>query len=80
MEGKKITIKYIEVSTYSLTEDGEFTCDHEFAEVTPPCCNGNDCGCYGSYSVYCPGCDNQDLTESEVEALLDTDYSEPDYE
>ena len=50
MEGK-ITVKYIEVSSYSLTEDGEFTCDHEFAEVTPPCCNGNDCGCYGLYSV-----------------------------
>lgn len=81
MEGKKIIIKYLEVSSYSLTEDGEFTCDHEFAEVTPPCCNGNDCGCYGLYSVYCPDCDYMNMPDFEVDALIGaTIPEEPEYE
>jgi len=81
-----IAVRSIETPIYELNEDGEFRCPHYNVEIEPPCCSGRDiygntsCGCYGSYSVYCPDCSNEDLTESEVEALLDTDYSEPDYE
>jgi hypothetical protein len=74
----RVKIKIIETSSYSLTEDGEFTCDHEFAEVTPPCCSGADCGCYGLYSVYC---DYMNMPEFEVEALIEaTIPEEPEYE
>jgi hypothetical protein len=80
MEGK-ITVNYIEVSSYSLTEDGYFKCDHEFAEVTPPCCSGRDCGCYGLYSVYCPDCDYMNMPDFEVDALIEaTIPEEPEYE
>lgn len=76
-----IKIKYKETSSYSLTEDGEFTCDHEFAEVTPPCCDGLDCGCYGLYSVICDDCDYMNMPDFEVEALIEgTIPEEPEYE
>ena len=77
----RVKIKIIETSSYSLTEDGEFTCDHEYAEVTPPCCSGADCGCYGLYSVYCDDCDYMNMPEFEVEALIEaTIPEEPEYE
>jgi len=78
----RVKIKIIETSSYSLEEDGTgFKCDHEFAEVTPPCCNGNDCGCYGLYSVYCPDCDYMNMPEFEIEALVEaTIPEEPEYE
>ena len=81
-----INIKEVKTPTYELTEDGEFRCPHYNVEITPPCCSGRDlegnvsCGCYGSYSVYCPDCRNDDLDEVDVERILDTEYSEPDYE
>lgn len=73
----KIKVKEIEVSSFSLIEgDTGFKCDHELAEVEPPCCSGYsnglpDCGCGGSYSVYCYDCNNDDLEDFEVEALID---------
>lgn len=81
-----INIKEVRTPTYERTEDGDFRCNHANVEVTAPCCSGRDsennisCGCYGSYSVYCPDCRNDDLNESDVERILDTEYSEPDYE
>lgn len=67
-----------------ITEDGEFKCTHPNAEVEPPCCSGTDsegnvsCGCYGQYSVYCYDCNNDDMTDQDVENILD--QGEPDYE
>lgn len=74
----RVEVKYIETSSYSL-KDGDtiLTCDHELAEVEPPCCNGNDCGCYGRYSVYCWDCNNEDLTDSQVEAIIEASIPEP---
>lgn len=55
-------------------------CQHpeEQVEITPPCCKTPqgeygrwDCGCYGQYSVWCYGCDNEDMTDSDVEAILE---------
>lgn len=73
----KIKIREVEVSSYSLREgDTSFKCDHELAEVEPPCCSGFDgglpsCGCGGSYSVYCFDCNNDDLEDYEVESIID---------
>lgn len=77
----KIAVKYVEVSVFELAEgDTRFKCSHELAEVEPPCCSGRDCGCYGNYSVYCSDCHNEDLTDSEVEAIVEAyiGNSEPD--
>ena len=71
-----VAIKHIETPEYVMNEDGEFRCLHENVEVEPPCCSGRDCGCYGMYSVYCPDCDNEDLTEVEAQAIIDS-YNEP---
>ena len=74
---KKININYIETSSFSLIEgDTRFKCDHELAEVEPPCCSGfsgglPDCGCGGSYGVYCYDCNNEDLEQYEVDAIID---------
>lgn len=77
-----INVKYRPTSTYELNEDGDFTCLHENAEVDRACCSGVDsdglmsCGCGGMDSVYCDDCDNEDLTDSDVEAILEA-YYEP---
>ena len=68
-----------------LNEDGEFRCPHENVEIEAPCCSGRDkygnvdCGCYGSYSVYCPDCHNDDMERHEVDSIVEShlDY-EPD--
>lgn len=66
-----------DTASYSLKEDDYyFTCDHNNAEVEPPCCSGFsngllDCGCGGSYSVYCWDCNNEDLTDEEAEKLIE---------
>ncbi len=85
MEGKKINVRIVETSSYSLTEDGYFKCDHEFAEVTPPCCSTRgpsgyiECGCGGMYSVYCPDCDYMNMADFEVEELVENFIGEPAY-
>lgn len=67
-----------------ITEDGAFKCTHPNAEVEPPCCSGIDseglpsCGCHGQYGVYCYDCNNDDMTDDDVESLLVQD--EPDYD
>lgn len=53
------------VSKYSYM-DNTFYCEHENIEVEKPCCNGNNCDCYGLDSVYCEDCDNADLTEEQA--------------
>lgn len=72
-----IQVQY-QKGTYVLNEDGEFRCPHYNAEVTPPCCNGSPdeagrdtCACHGLHSVYCPDCKNEDMSESDVERILD---------
>lgn len=63
-------------------------CQHpeEQLEITAPCCRTPqgeygrwDCGCQGQYSVYCYGCDNEDMTDADVERILDRADDEPDY-
>lgn len=59
-------------SSASLTEDNEFKCNHDNPEITPPCCIiGRDCGCQGRYSVYCYDCNNDDMTDQDVDNILD---------
>lgn len=59
-----------------MDEDGEFHCPHEGAEVEPPCCSGYSqglpsCGCGGMYGVYCYDCHNDDLTDNDIERILE---------
>lgn len=82
-EGIRIEVRYDDVSTYELNEDGEFRCLHERAEVEPPCCSTRgssgyiECGCGGMYSVYCPDCDYMNMPDNEVEALIEAFIGDP---
>lgn len=68
-----------------LNEDGEFRCPHENVEIEPPCCSGYDseglpsCGCYGSYSVYCPDCHNDDINQTEVDNIVEAYLDHEEY-
>jgi hypothetical protein len=66
-----IEVKYIETPEYERNEDGEFKCPHYEAEVIPPCCDGRDCGCRGGYGVDCRACNNEDLTDNDVDNIIE---------
>lgn len=52
-------------------KDGlELRCQHLKAEVEMPCCNGDDCGCRGTYLVYCPDCNGADLSEEQIDRMI----------
>lgn len=63
--------------TYSMTEDGDFLCDHNEAEIERACCSGRDsegnpsCACHGQDAVWCPNPDCTGLTDNDVERILD---------
>ena len=64
-----------------MNEDKKCPHPEEQVEITPPCCKfptgeyGRwDCGCYGQYSVYCNACDNRDMTDSDIESILEAQY------
>ncbi len=68
-----------------ITEDGELKCTHPDAEIERACCSGTDsegnisCGCHGQDSVYCSDCNNDDMTDQDVENILtpeEQDYDE----
>lgn len=70
---------------YSYTavknEDGEWVCVHPNVEIEPPCCSSPEpdtgyyaCGCGGQYQVYCPDCKNDDMTDRQIEQILDGTY------
>lgn len=65
---------------YVMNEDGEFRCPHESVEVE------YDRGGDGytepgpSWSVYCPDCQNEDMTDSEVDMYIDIANEPPEYE
>ena len=54
-----------------MNEDGIFRCQHEDISIEKPCCNGNNCDCYGKYTVYCNDCDDRDLEEWQAQDILD---------
>lgn len=69
----KITVtESTQVLNY-INEDGILRCSHQNVTVEAPCCNGDDCGCHGQYSVYCNDCHNDDLTNDEADQFVD-DY------
>lgn len=76
-----ITVKQIPTEVYELSEDLEMVATHEDAVLVPPCCDGRDCGCHGMYGVECPAWDCPDLTQLEVDNLIERLMpEEPDYE
>lgn len=62
---------------YTMSEDGEFLCEHEDAEIERACCSGRDsegnpsCACHGMDSVWCPNPDCTGLTQNDIERILD---------
>lgn len=66
--------------SYELSEDGEFLCTHENAEIERACCSGRDsegnpsCACHGQDSVWCPNPDCSGLTDNDIERILDVEY------
>lgn len=60
--------------------DGELKCAHVNIEVEPPCCSGVDsdghmsCGCGGVHSFWCPDCKNEQLTEDQMQDILEAYY------
>ena len=66
----KILVKHQD-RVYRMNEDGEFKCAHENLEIEEPCCTGGatgyiECACGGQTSVYCPDCNNEDLSDNEA--------------
>ena len=64
-----------------LLENGEFKCQHDNIEIEPPCCTTPDsdtgyisCACGGMTNVYCPDCDNSDLTGEEIEFQIGNNW------
>ena len=73
----KVQIKEIPQGTFALTEDGDWLCTHEDAEIERACCrnpvdnNGNvTCGCYGQDGVICLAWDCTGIMDYEVEDLF----------
>lgn len=48
------------------------SCPHDNLVIEPPCCLGTDCDCHGQYFIYCPDCENTELTEKEIEDRLES--------
>lgn len=69
LRNRKIVVR-IEDQTLEMDEDGEFRCVHEGA-YTEKCCLGVDCLCNGLTEVHCPDCNNEDLTERDVQDILE---------
>ena len=64
-----------------LLQKGEFICQHDNIEIEPPCCTTPDsdtgyisCGCGGMTNVYCPDCENSDLTGYEIEFQIGNNW------
>jgi len=76
----QIQVQYKGYPLY-LTEDGEWRCFHALdpvnVEIEPPCCTSPgssgyiECGCGGRYGVYCPDCDNDDMSDSDIENIIE---------
>lgn len=62
--------------------DGIFYCQHNDITIEEPCCSpfstGSsgyiECGCGGNISIYCNDCDNKDLTDEQVNDIIENYY------
>src|SRR3990167_10231848 len=82
----KYITKYIEVKDmaqygtpeYVMNEDGEFCCEHPNVEIE------HDIGGDGytepgeSWGVFCPDCHNEDITDHEVDLILENYWGQDD--
>lgn len=64
-----------------MNEDGEFRCPHDSVEVEYDRGGDGRTEPGPSWSVYCNDCHNDDMTDSEVDAFIDsaTEVPEPDF-
>lgn len=63
----KIQVKQVTTINKYDYLDRAFYCTHNNIEVEKPCCNGNNCGCWGTDKIYCPDCDNEDLSQYDAD-------------
>lgn len=63
-----VPVEVVRTSAFVLSDDNEFVCLHEFADVEAPCCNGSDCACHGLYAVKCDDC--KILSEKDIDKIL----------
>ena len=81
-----VLIKQYPSATFELSEDGEWLCNHEDAEIEAACCSGYDnegnpsCGCHGQDSVFCNAWDCTGIEDWQIEALFDRLQPEPDWD
>lgn len=82
-----INIKEYPSTTFELSEDGEWLCNHEEAYIERACCSGIDsegnpsCACHGQDGVICPAWDCTGIQDWQIEDLFDRlDPGEPDYD
>jgi hypothetical protein len=75
---RHILVKPLSGGLYRYNQElGEFRCTHENAEITKACCSPFDigdsgyveCGCGGSDSIYCPDCNNAEMTDDDAAHL-----------
>ena len=64
-------------TTFVMTEDGDWVCDHSEAYIEKACCSTRssngliECGCGGSDSVICPASRCTGIEDHEVDDLFD---------
>lgn len=69
-----IAIEYKQ--SIAVMKNGEFRCPHDNIEVEKACCSSVsssgyiECGCGGQDSVYCYDCQNEDMTDKDMEGLV----------
>lgn len=74
-------VKVDHLKTTYILINGKFVCQHENIEIDPPCCTTPDpdtgrisCACEGMTSVYCPDCNNEDLSGDEIEFKIGNNW------
>lgn len=70
----KIQVRYEGYEVHLIND--EWRCAHNNVEVQAPCCRNIgssgyiECGCGGSYRVYCPDCKGEDMRDYEADDIF----------
>lgn len=65
-----IPVRQVETPEYVLDEDGDFRCPHDDVEITYEQGGDGITEPLGGWYVYCNDCDNEDMTDSQIENYL----------
>lgn len=73
-----IAVKHIETPLLEMNEDGDFVCPHYDVEVEYDVGGDGITEPRGSWCVYCSDCENEDMTDSQIEAYIDNANEPPE--